>query len=133
MALENSGGISSAANRAPAAKVIAGALANARVAQALIAALGGYSASAAIVATNVSTTIDFGLLQVGDIVLHVPASPGSAQFASVAVAGTAPFAAVVGDMYVALRQVNLDSNNPLIPPPPAELTGRLTGNGGTEF
>ena len=123
----------SAANRAPAAKVIAGALANSRVAQALISALGSWSASGAIIATNVSTSVDFGSLLVGDSILHIPALPGSVQFGSVVVAGTAPFAAVVGDMYLVLRAVNLDANNPLIPPPPAQLTGRVTGNNGTEF
>jgi hypothetical protein len=42
-------------------------------------------------------------------------------------------AAVVGDLYIDLPAVNLDANNPLLPPPPAQLTGRQTGNGGLEF
>ena len=121
------------ANRAPAAKVIAGALANSKVAQALIAALGAYSISGAIVASSTSTTVNFGLLLIGDILIHVPASPGSAQFAAVVVAGTAPFAAVIGDMYAVLRVVNLDANNPIIPPAPAGNTARQTGDGGLDF
>jgi hypothetical protein len=129
----NSGGNVSAPNRAPAAKVIAGALANNRVAQALIAALGSYSISYSVVATNVSTTVNFSGLQVGDYLLHVPVSPGSAQFAAVIAAGTAPFAAVVGDLYLALRVVNLDYNNPIIPPAPAGNTARQTGDGGLDF
>jgi hypothetical protein len=56
-----------------------------------------------------------------------------ASFSTIAVAGNLGMAAVVGDLYIDLPKVNLDSNNPLIPPPPAQLTGRLTGNGGTEF
>ncbi len=127
------GGTQSAPNRAPAAKVIAGALANNRVAQALIAALGSFSVAGSIVATSISQTVNFANLQVGDYVVHIPASPGSVQFGVVAVAGMSPFAAVVGDLYINLRAVNLDANNPLIPPPPAKLTGRQTGNGGTEF
>jgi hypothetical protein len=129
----NSGGNVSAPNRAPAAKVIAGALANNRVAQALIAALGVYSISGAIPATSTSTTTDFSSLLVGDYLLHIPASPGSAQFAVVVTAGTAPFAATVGDLYLVMRAVNLDANNPIIPPPPAQLTGRRTGDGGLDF
>src|ERR1035437_4931783 len=124
--LENSGGAISAPNRAPAAKVIAGALANSRVAQALIAALGSYSASAAIVASSTSTSVDFAALQVGDVLVHVPAVPGNVAFASVLAAGTAPAAAVIGDLYLALRLINLDANNPIIPPAPAENTARLT-------
>ena len=127
------GGTTTSPNRAPAAKVIAGALVNNRVAQALIASLGNWSVSSAIVATSVSTTVNFGGLQVGDYLIHVPSSPGNVQAGIVAVAGTAPFAAVIGDLYIDLTPVNLDSNNPLVPPPPAQLTGRVTGNGGTEF
>ena len=133
MALDNTGGNTTSPNRAPAAKVIAGALANNRVAQALIAALGAYSISGAIPATSTSTTVNFSTLQVGDWLLHIPASPGSTQFAAVTVVGTAPYAAVIGDLYLVLRAVNLDANNPLIPPPPAQLTGRVTGDGGLDF
>ena len=82
--LSNMGGSNSAPNRAPAVKVIAGALANARVARALINALGNRSINA-IVATQTSQTFDFGSLQVGDIVLHVPAgSPASSQLGNAA-------------------------------------------------
>ena len=131
--LNNVGGNVSAPNRAPAAKVIAGALANNRVAQALIAALGSYSISGAIPATSVSPTTNFSSLQVGDYFLHIPSSPGSISFALVTVAGTAPFTPVIGDLYLGLRAVNLDYNNPIIPPPPAQLTGRETGDNGLDF
>jgi len=60
-------------------------------------------------------------------------SGAQASFSTIATAGNLGMAAVVGDLYIDLRPVNLDSNNPLIPPPPAQLTGRNTGNGGTEF
>jgi hypothetical protein len=122
------GGTQSAPNRAPAAKVIAGALANERVAQALIAALGADSISGAIVATSTSQTVNFGSLQVGDVLVHIPASPGNVQFGVVATAGMSPFAAVIGDLYLDLRAVNLDSNNQIVP-----AGGGNTGNGGTEF
>lgn len=59
--------------------------------------------AAAIVATNVSATTNFGALAVGDLVLILPAVAGDAQFVTVATAGTLPQAAVVGDLYVALR------------------------------
>jgi len=74
----NSGGNLSAPNRAPAAKVIAGALSNSRVAQALIGALGSYSLNA-IVANSTSQTLNFGSLQVGNLVLHIPAGSASAS------------------------------------------------------
>src|ERR1035441_6090653 len=102
----NSGGTQTAANRAPAAKVIAGALANSRVAQALITALGSYSISGSIVATSTSQTTNFGSLLIGDFLVHVPATPGSAQFAAVVTAGTAPFFAVISDLYLVLRVIN---------------------------
>jgi hypothetical protein len=69
--LQNSGGTTTAANRTPAAKVIAGALANSRVAQSLINALGACSINA-IVATSTSQTTNFGSLQQGDFVVHLP-------------------------------------------------------------
>jgi len=128
----HSGGNVSAPNRAPAAKVIAGALANNRVAQALIAALGSYSVSGAIVATSTSTTTNFASLLVGDTIIHVPATPGNVQSGLVAVAGTLPFAAVVGDLYMVLRVINLDANNPIVPAG-GQLTARQTGDGGLDF
>jgi hypothetical protein len=62
-----------------------------------------------------------------------PGSGGQASFSTIATAGNLGYAAVVGDLYLDLSLVNLNSNNPLVPPPPAQLTGRLTGNDGTEF
>jgi hypothetical protein len=133
MATQNElqGGNTTSPNRAPAAKVIAGALANNRVAQALIAALGSDSVFA-IVATSTSTTVNFTALQVGDILVHVPATAGNTSFETVTAAGTKPSAAVVGDLYVGLRIVNLDANNPIVPAG-GQLTGRTTGDGGLEF
>jgi len=71
----NSGGNISSPSRAPAAKVLAGALANNRVAQAIINALGVRSMSA-ILATSTSPTLNFGNLQVGDYVVHLSGAPG---------------------------------------------------------
>jgi len=130
MALPLSGGNTTAPNRAPAAKVIAGALANERVAQSLITALGGWMTPAIIIAAHVSQTTDFGVLAVSDYVIHIPATAGNAIFYTVATAGTLPAAAVVGDMYIVMRAVNLDSNNPI---PYNTLNGNMTGQGGQEF
>src|SRR5437763_266372 len=63
--------------------------------------------AAMIVATNVSTTIDFGALKVGDKVMMIPAVAGNSIFYSVVTAGTLPAAAVVGDMYVVIRGLAL--------------------------
>lgn len=129
----NMGGNTTSPNRAPAVKVIAGALANNRVAQALVAALGKYSIANVIIGTSTSTTVDFSALHVGDYVIHIPATAGNASFGQVVTAGTAPFAGVVGDMFLQLSAVNLDANNPLIPPTPNSNNGRVTGNNGLEF
>jgi hypothetical protein len=55
------------------------------------------------VATNVSQTVDFAALAVGDKVVHIPAVAGNADFTTCATAGTLAVAAVVGDLYIALR------------------------------
>lgn len=106
----NMGGSSSAPNRAPAAKVLKSALANTRVANQVIAAISGWSTPAMIVATSVSQTVDFASLQVGDIVMHVPATAGNSNFRAITTAGNYGAAAVVGDLYMVHRQVNLDSD-----------------------
>lgn len=61
------------------------------------------SIAALIVATSVSTTTDFASLKIGDKLVHIPATPGNAGFEAITVAGTKPSAAVVGDLYIALR------------------------------
>jgi len=101
---------SSAPNRAPAKKVLEKAIANQRVADNMFAQMSGWWQPAMIIATNVSSTIDFGALQVGDIVIHVPAVAGNSAFTVVATAGTLAVAAVVGDLYAVHRLGNLDSN-----------------------
>lgn len=59
-----------------------------------------------IIATNVSQTIDFAILKVGDQVLMIPATAGSAdQIGPIATAGTLGQAAVVGNAYLVLRQL----------------------------
>lgn len=59
--------------------------------------------AAAIVAAHTSTTTDFAALAIGDLLVHIPAVAGNAVFESVVAAGTKPSAAVVGDLYIALR------------------------------
>jgi hypothetical protein len=58
-----------------------------------------------IVATNVSQTVDFAVLAVGDRVVYIPAAAGNAHFVTVGTAGTLGEAAVVGGLYVALRSM----------------------------
>lgn len=58
---------------------------------------------AAIVASHVSATTDFGALLPGDLLVHIPHTAGNAAFESVVTAGTKPSAAVVGDLYIAIR------------------------------
>lgn len=84
----NLGGEFSAPNRAPAAKVLQKGLANTRVANNLIAALGG-SSTTAIIATSASPTFDFAGLNVGDLVIQFPApapapAPGAPNLATAA-------------------------------------------------
>lgn len=66
-------------------------------------AMSAFLIPAVIVATNVSTTLDFGALRIGDRVLILPAAAGNAQFVTVAANGTLPQAAVVGSLYVVIR------------------------------
>lgn len=62
-----------------------------------------FGIAALIVATNVSQTIDFGALAVGDKVIHIATTPGNPDWVTVATKGTLGEAAVVGDLYVAIR------------------------------
>lgn len=71
--------------------------------------------AAAIVATNVSQTIDFGALQVGDLVAMIPAVAGNADFITVATAGDLGQAAVVGNLYLVLRPVTLPAAADALP------------------
>lgn len=71
-------------------------------AQALVAQ-GPVVIAAAIVATNVSQTIDFAALKVGDKVAMIPATAGNADFISPSVAGDLGQAAVVGNLYLVFR------------------------------
>lgn len=80
-------------------------VANAINANTTLSAQSSWSIPAAIVATSVSQTTNFAALKVGDLVVLIPATAGSAVFYTVATAGTLPVAAVVGDLYIALRAV----------------------------
>jgi hypothetical protein len=59
----------------------------------------------AIVATNVSQTVDFGTVLVGDKVAMIPATAGNADFITIATAGNLGQAAVVNNLYIVLRSV----------------------------
>tara|TARA_R110002020_G_scaffold114891_4_gene264243 strand:- start:1918 stop:2229 length:312 start_codon:yes stop_codon:yes gene_type:complete len=58
-----------------------------------------------IIATAVSTTTDFGALNVGDLVIQIgdADSANDVHYMTVAAAGTLPEAAVVSDLYIVLR------------------------------
>lgn len=62
-----------------------------------------WGVAAAIVAAHVSATTDFAALLPGDLLVHVPAVAGNAIFEKIVTAGTKPSAAIVGDLYIALR------------------------------
>jgi hypothetical protein len=62
-----------------------------------------YGMPLVIVATSVSTTVNFSGLQVGDLLVHIPATAGNAAFEKIVTANTKPSAAVVGDLYIAVR------------------------------
>ena len=55
-----------------------------------------------IIATNVSQTVDFGSLKVGDIVVVVKPALAEAQFVSITTAGDLGQAAIVGNLYIVL-------------------------------
>lgn len=63
-----------------------------------------------ITATNVSQTIDFASLLVGDLVLHTLIADGtSVWLTAIATAGTLGVAAVVGDHYMVLRKLTFQT------------------------
>lgn len=85
-------------------RVIEVALANRAAKNELVSALGSHTVVMAKLATSTSTTTDFGALKVGDWLIRVKAgATGGALFDVCVADGTAPAAAVVGDLYVALR------------------------------
>lgn len=59
--------------------------------------------AAAIVATSTSQTTDFAALRVGDQVLMIPATAGSADLITISTISDLGQAAVVGNIYVVLR------------------------------
>jgi len=56
-----------------------------------------------VVATTADTTTDFSNVVAGDFVVHIPATPGNAEFGVAPANGTSPFTAVVGDLYISFR------------------------------
>ena len=92
----------------PEGNAIASAINNGTSASAALDLI-GWQIGHAVVATSTSTTTNFAPLLVGDFVISVPAPAGTpanttgAYFGTVATAGTLPFAAVIGDLYVAIR------------------------------
>ncbi len=123
--LPNSGGINSAPNRIPASKVIAGALANNRVAQSLIGALGAYSLNP-IVATSTSQTTNFGSLLAGDFVVHIPVGSSSPL-------GNAAGYAILGASAVtnSVGSTTLTGNLGISPNGPSSVTGTFVVSGAT--
>jgi hypothetical protein len=56
-----------------------------------------------VVATSVSATVNFQGLLPGDLLVHIPAAAGNAAFETIVTANTKPSAAIVGDLYIAIR------------------------------
>lgn len=82
------------------------ALANKSAKNELIAALGSHTIVMAALATSTSTTVDFGALKAGDWLVRIKAGlTGGALFDVVVADGTAPAAAVVGDLYIGIRSI----------------------------
>lgn len=82
------------------------ALANKNAKNELLAALGSHTIVMAALATSTSTTVDFGALKVGDWLVRIKAgATGGALFDVVVADGTAPAAAVVGDLYIGIRAI----------------------------
>lgn len=97
-----------APNKASTRKVLEKGLANKRAATDIINQMGSHYIGAMIVATAVSQTTDFGALQVGDLVIMIPATAGSADFIGpIATAGDLGQAAVVGNLYMVFRPVTI--------------------------
>ena len=94
-----------APNKASTRSVVEKGLANRRAATDLINQMGSHYVAAMIIAAHVSQTTDFGALQAGDIVVHIPVAPPTtdSEFLVVAAAGTLGQAAVVGDLYMVHR------------------------------
>ncbi len=87
-------------------RIIEVALANRVAKNELVAAIGSHTTVMCAVATSTSTTVDFGALKVGDFLIRIKAgATGGALFDVCIADGTAPAAAVVGDLYMAVRLV----------------------------
>jgi hypothetical protein len=85
-------------------RILEVALANRTAKNELVSALGSHAVVMAALATSTSTTVDFGALKAGDWVIRIKAgATGGALFDVCVVDGTAPSAAVVGDLYIGLR------------------------------
>lgn len=68
-----------------------------------LASQSSHSIAAAIVASSTSTTTNFSALRAGDKLIHIPATAGNSNFEAIVTNGTKPSAAVIGDLYIALR------------------------------
>lgn len=85
-------------------RILEVALANRVAKNEVVSAFGSHAVVMAALATSTSTTTDFGMLKVGDWLVRIKAgATGGALFDVVVADGTAPAAAVVGDLYIALR------------------------------
>jgi hypothetical protein len=87
-------------------RILEVALANRVAKNEMVSAFGSHAVVLCVVATSTSTTVDFGALKVGDFLVRIKAgATGGALFDVCVADGTAPAAAVIGDLYIALRLV----------------------------
>ena len=85
-------------------RILEVALANRVAKNEIVSAFGSHAVALCVVATSTSTTVDFSSLKVGDLLVRIKAgATGGALFDICVLDGTAPSAAVVGDLYIALR------------------------------
>jgi len=87
-------------------RILEVALANRVAKNELVSSLGSHTIVMAALATSTSTTVDFGALKIGDWLVRIKAgATGGALFDVVVADGTAPAAAVVGDLYIGIRSI----------------------------
>lgn len=86
-------------------RILEVALANRSAKNEMLEAVGSHAIVMCKEATDTSTTVDFGDLKEGDILIQIEAVAGTVLFDVVVADGTAPSAAVVGDLYIGIRAV----------------------------
>jgi hypothetical protein len=85
-------------------RILEVALANRSAKNEMLGAIGSHAIAMCKEATSTSQTVDFADVKAGDILIQIEAA-GTVLFDVVVDDGEAPNAAVVGDLYIAIRAV----------------------------